>query len=89
LPGIAGNRRSRRVKSGTGAARESTIFCRINSRICPSIKDNIKDNYPLWKEIGLQNLREMRAQGYACVDKTPFVAQLADQGQRYLSAIAL
>ena len=36
--------------------------------------------------IGLQNLREMRTQGYAYVDKTPFVAQLADQGKYYFLA---
>jgi hypothetical protein len=30
--------------------------------------------------IGLQNLRKMRTEGYAYVDKTPFVAQLAEQG---------
>ncbi|MDS4022259.1 MAG: AAA family ATPase [Candidatus Competibacter sp.] len=36
--------------------------------------------------IGLQNLREMRTQGYAYVDKTPFVAQLAEQGKYYFLA---
>jgi hypothetical protein len=36
--------------------------------------------------IGLQNLREMRTQGYAYVDKTPFVAQLADLGKYYFLA---
>jgi hypothetical protein len=36
--------------------------------------------------IGLQNLREMRTEGYAYVDKTPFVAQLAEQGKYYFLA---
>jgi len=36
--------------------------------------------------IGLQNLREMRTQGYAYVDKTPFVAHLAEQGKYYFLA---
>ncbi len=36
--------------------------------------------------IGLQNLREMRTQGYAYVDKTPFVIQLAEQGKYYFLA---
>ncbi len=36
--------------------------------------------------IGLQNLREMRTQGYAYIDKTPFVAQLAEQGKYYFLA---
>lgn len=41
LPDTAGSHTSRRVKAGTGAARESTIFCRINSLNCPFIKYNI------------------------------------------------
>ena len=36
--------------------------------------------------IGLQNLREMRTQGYAYVDKTPFVARLVEQGKYYFLA---
>jgi hypothetical protein len=36
--------------------------------------------------IGLQNLREMRTEGYAYVDKTPFVARLAEQGKYYFLA---
>jgi hypothetical protein len=36
--------------------------------------------------IGLQNLREMRTQGYAYVDKTFFVARLAEQGKYYFLA---
>lgn len=36
--------------------------------------------------IGLQNLREMRTQGYAYVDKTSFVARLAEQGKYYFLA---
>ncbi|MDS4041258.1 MAG: AAA family ATPase [Candidatus Competibacter sp.] len=34
----------------------------------------------------MQNLREMRTQGYAYVDKTPFVARLAEQGKYYFMA---
>jgi hypothetical protein len=33
--------------------------------------------------IGLQNLREMRTQGYPYVDKTAHVARLADDGKDY------
>ncbi|NJM13615.1 MAG: AAA family ATPase [Synechococcaceae cyanobacterium SM1_2_3] len=36
--------------------------------------------------IGLQNLREMRTQGYVYVDKTAHVARLADQGKYYFLA---
>ncbi len=36
--------------------------------------------------IGLQNLREMRTQGYAYVDKTAHVARLAEQGKYYFLA---
>ncbi|HRY15438.1 MAG TPA: AAA family ATPase, partial [Candidatus Competibacteraceae bacterium] len=36
--------------------------------------------------IGLQNLREMRTEGYAYVDKTFFIAQLAEQGKYYFLA---
>ncbi|MCP5158854.1 MAG: AAA family ATPase [Gammaproteobacteria bacterium] len=33
--------------------------------------------------IGIQNLREMRTQGYAYVDKTPHIARLVDEGKYY------
>ncbi len=36
--------------------------------------------------IGLQNLREMRTQGYVYVDKTAHVARLAEQGKYYFLA---
>ena len=36
--------------------------------------------------IGLQNLREMRTQGYVYVDKTAHVARLADEGKYYFLA---
>ena len=36
--------------------------------------------------IGLQNLREMRTQGYAYVDKTAHVARLAEEGKYYFLA---
>ncbi len=36
--------------------------------------------------IGLQNLREMRTQGYVYVDKTPHVARLVEQGKYYFLA---
>ena len=41
LPGTRGSRTVRRVKSGTGTAKASTIFCRIKSLIYPSNKDII------------------------------------------------
>lgn len=43
---------------------------------------NMKKKLP----IGLQNLREMRTQGYVYVDKTAHVARLADQGKYYFLA---
>ncbi|MBK8536973.1 MAG: AAA family ATPase [Candidatus Competibacteraceae bacterium] len=36
--------------------------------------------------IGLQNLREMRTQGYVYIDKTAHVARLAEQGKYYFLA---
>ena len=36
--------------------------------------------------IGLQNLREMRTQGYVYVDKTAHVARLAEEGKYYFLA---
>ncbi|MCC6133936.1 MAG: AAA family ATPase [Candidatus Contendobacter sp.] len=36
--------------------------------------------------IGLQNLREMRTQGYVYVDKTPHIARLVEQGKYYFLA---
>ena len=36
--------------------------------------------------IGLQNLREMRTQGYVYVDKTAYVARLAEEGKYYFLA---
>jgi len=36
--------------------------------------------------IGLQNLREMRTQGYAYVDKTAHVARLVEEGKYYFLA---
>lgn len=33
--------------------------------------------------IGIQNLREIRQEGYAYVDKSPFVARMASQGKYY------
>ena len=36
--------------------------------------------------IGLQNLREMRTQGYVYVDKSPHIARLVDQGKYYFLA---
>jgi hypothetical protein len=50
LPGTPGSRTSRRVKAGTGEAKESTIFCLISSLIYPSPKDNIAYYYPLGRD---------------------------------------
>lgn len=41
LPRTPGSRTSRRVNDGIGRASESTIFCRIKSRICPPGKDKL------------------------------------------------